>query len=138
MTPGGSVGKRKVPMAKDLVIEIDNEPGALAKVAAAVSDAGVNLAAATCVGSGERAELHILVPHAEPVRHALAITNVAVTREREVCVVDVEDRPGELADIARRVAKEGINLDLVYVATHNRVVLGSPDIDKLKAALERR
>jgi hypothetical protein len=127
-----------VSVATDLVIEIDNEPGALARVAAAVSDAGVNLAAATCIGPGNRAELHILVPHAEAVRHALAITNVAVTREREVVVVDVEDRPGELADIARRVAKEGINLDLVYVATHNRVVLGSPDIDKLKGALGKK
>jgi hypothetical protein len=129
--------KGKVSMATDLVIEIDNEPGALARVAAAVSDAGVNLAAATCIGPGNRAELHILVPHAEAVRHALAITNVAVTREREVVVVDVEDRPGELADIARRVAKEGINLDLVYVATHNRVVLGSPDIEKLRGALTK-
>ena len=124
-------------MSTDLVIEIENEPGALARVAAAVSDAGVNLAAATCIGPGDRAELHILVPHAEAVRHALAITNVAVTREREVVVVDVEDRPGELADIARRVAKEGINLDLVYVATQNRVVLGSPDIDKLRLAVGR-
>ena len=124
-------------MATDLVIEIDNEPGALARVAAAVSDAGVNLAAATCIGPGNRAELHILVPHAEAVRHALAITNVAVTREREVVVVDVEDRPGELADIARRVAKEGINLDLVYVATHNRVVFGAPEIDKLRTALAK-
>lgn len=124
-------------MSTDLVIEIENEPGALAKVAAAVSDAGVNLAAATCVGSGERAELHILVPHAEPVRHALAITNVAVTREREVVVVDVEDQPGVLADLARKVAKQGVNLDLVYVATHNRVVLGSPEIDKLKNALAK-
>jgi hypothetical protein len=35
----------------DLVIEIKNEPGALARVAAAISDAGVNLAAATCVGT---------------------------------------------------------------------------------------
>ena len=137
MTQGKSrtAGERKVSMATDLVIEIENEPGALARVAAAVSDAGVNLAAATCIGPGNRAELHILVPHAEAVRHALAITNVAVTREREVVVVDVEDRPGELADIARRVAKEGINLDLVYVATQNRVVLGSPDIDKLRLAV---
>jgi hypothetical protein len=138
MTQGksaGTAGERKVSVSTDLVIEIENEPGALARVAAAVSDAGVNLAAATCVGQGDRAELHILVPHAEAVRHALAITNVAVTREREVVVVDVEDRPGELADIARRVAKEGINLDLVYVATHNRVVLGSPQIDKLRLAV---
>jgi hypothetical protein len=122
-------------MSTDLVIEIENEPGALAKVAAAVSDAGVNLAAATCVGSGERAELHILVPHAEPVRHALAITNVAVTREREVVVVDVEDRPGVLADLTRRIARAGVDLDLVYVATRNRVVFGARDLDALKAAL---
>jgi hypothetical protein len=124
-------------MATDLVIEIDNEPGALAKVAAAVSDAGVNLAAATCVGSAERAELHILVPHGEAVRHALAITNVAVTREREVVVVEVEDGPGVLADLTRKVARAGINLDLVYVATHNRVVFGAPEIDKLRTALEK-
>lgn len=122
-------------MATDVVIEVDNEPGALAKVAAAVSDAGVNLAAATCMGNGTTAELHILVPHAEAVRHALAITNLAVTREQEVVVIDVEDRPGMLADLARKVAKAGINLDLVYVATGNRVVLGSPDMDGLKAAL---
>ena len=119
----------------DLVIEIDNEPGALARVAAAVSDAGVNLAAATCVGTAEKAELHILVPHAEAVRHALAITNCAVTREREVVAIEVEDRPGVLADLTRKLARAGVDLDLMYIATHNRVVLGSPQIDKLKAAL---
>ena len=37
-------------MAIDLVIDIENTPGALAQVAAAISDAGVNIAAATCVG----------------------------------------------------------------------------------------
>ena len=59
-------------MAVDLVIDIENTPGALAQVAAAISDAGVNIAAATCVGPGERAELHILVPHAEAAKHLLA------------------------------------------------------------------
>jgi len=123
-------------MAMDLVIEVDNEPGALARVAAAVSDAGVNLAAATCTNASDRAELHILVPHTEAVRHALALTNLAITREREVVVVEVdEDRPGVLADLTRTVAHAGVNLDLVYVATNNRVVLGSPDLAALKAAL---
>ncbi|MEP7047351.1 MAG: ACT domain-containing protein [Ilumatobacteraceae bacterium] len=126
-------------MAMDLVIEVDNRPGALAQIAAAISDAGVNLAAATCVGIGDRAELHILVPHAEAARHALAITHQAVvSREREVVVVDVEDRPGALADLARTVAEAGVDLDLVYVATHNRVVFGSPDLDGLKAALGQK
>jgi hypothetical protein len=123
-------------MAFDLVIDIQNTPGALAQVAAAVSDAGVNIAAATCIGPGERAELHILVPHAEAAKHSLAISHLAVSREREVVVVDVEDRPGVLADLTRRIARAGVDLDLVYVATRNRVVFGAPDLAALRAALD--
>jgi hypothetical protein len=122
-------------MAVDLAIDIENTPGALAEVAAAISDAGVNIAAATCVGPGERAELHILVPRAEAAKHALAISHVAVTREREVVVLDVEDRPGVLADLTRKIARAGVNLDLVYVATRNRVVFGADDLPALRAAL---
>jgi hypothetical protein len=122
-------------MAVDLAIDIANSPGALAEVAAAISDAGVNIAAATCMGAGERAELHILVPHAEAARHALAISHVAVTREREVVVVEVEDHPGVLADLTRKIAKAGVNLDLVYVATRNRVVFGAADTEALRAVL---
>lgn len=122
-------------MAVDLVIEIENTPGALAEVAKSISDAGVNVSAATCVGPGERAELHILVPRAEPVKHALAISHVGVTREREVVVVDVEDRPGVLAELTGKVARAGVNLDLVYIATKNRIVFGAADLDGLRAAL---
>ena len=123
-------------MAVDLAIEIENTPGALARVASAISDAGVNIAAATCVGAGERAELHILVPHGEPAKRALRISQLAVTREREVVVVDVEDRPGVLADLTRKIAQAGVDLDLVYVATRNRVVFGAADLDALKTALD--
>src|SRR3954463_15527422 len=123
-------------MAVDLVIDVENTPGALARVAAAISDAGVNVAAATCIGPADRAELHILVPHAEAAKHQRAISPLAVTREREVVVVDVEDRPGVLADLTRRIATAGVDLDLVYVATRNRVVFGAQDLDALRAALD--
>ena len=118
------------------MIEIENEPGGLARVAAAISDAGVNLAAATCMGTADRVELHVLVPHAEAARHALAISQLAVSREREVVVVEVEDRPGVLADLTRKVAQAGVDLDLLYVATRNRLVFGAPDLAGLKAVLE--
>jgi hypothetical protein len=122
-------------MPWDLVIDIENTPGALAEVTAAISDAGVNIAAATCVGTGKTAELHILVPHAEAAKHALAISHLAVSREREVVVVEVEDRPGVLADLTRKIAEAGVNLDLVFVATRNRVVFGAADLTALRAAL---
>ena len=123
-------------MAVDLVIDIENKPGALAQVASAISDAGVNIAAATCLGPGERAELHILVPHGGAVKHLLGISHLTVTREREVVVLEVEDRPGVLADLTRKIARAGVDLDLVYIATRNRVVFGAPDLEALKAALD--
>lgn len=122
-------------MAFDLVIDVENTPGALAKVAAAISDAGVNIAAATCFPADKEAELHILVKHPGAAKHSLALSQLAVTHEREVVVVEVDDRPGVLADLTRKIANAGINLDLVYVATRNRVVFGSSDLDGLRSAL---
>jgi hypothetical protein len=122
-------------MATDLVIEVENEPGSLARVAAAIGDAGVNISAATCTTPSRMAQLHILVKHGEAAKHALATAGVTVTSEREVVVVETHDRPGELADLTRAIAEAGVNLDLVYVATGNHVVFGSPDLDALRAAL---
>ncbi len=122
-------------MASDLVIEVENKPGALAKVAAAISDAGVNISAATCTRPADMAALHILVKNPEAAKHALATAGVTVTGEREVVVVDADDRPGVLADLARKVAEAGINLDLLYLATKTRIVFGSSDLDGLRRAL---
>ena len=113
-------------MAVELVIDIENSPEALAQVTAAIGDAGVNVAATTGVGPGDRAELHILVPHAEAARHSLAISHVSITRERDVVVVEVEDRPGRARQPDEKIARAGVNLDLVYIAAPNRVVFGSP------------
>ena len=40
-----------------------------------------------------------------------------------------------LADLTRKIARAGVDLDLVYVATQNRVVFGAPDLAALRAAL---
>jgi hypothetical protein len=120
---------------KDLVIRVRNEPGALAEVSAAISDAGVNLAAATYLGTAEFADLHVLVKHAEATRRVLEPAGLQLVDEREVVVVDAEDHPGVLADLARRVADAGVNLNLVYVATGTRIVFGADDIESLRRAL---
>ena len=126
-----------VAMASDLLIEVENQPGALAKVTAAISDAGVNISAVTCTRPSESAALHILVKHPEAAKHALATAGMTITSEREVVVVDADDRPGVLADLARKVAEAGINLDLLYLATKTRIVFGSPDLEGLRSALGR-
>jgi len=125
-------------MACDLLIEVENRAGALAKVVAAISDAGVNISGATCTRPSGSAALHILVPYPEAAKHALATAGVTITSEREVVVVDADDRPGVLADLARIVAEAGVDLDLLYLATKTRIVFGSPDLEGLRAALGAR
>ncbi|HEY5662705.1 MAG TPA: ACT domain-containing protein [Ilumatobacter sp.] len=125
-------------MSTDMVIELESdEPGALARVAHALSDAGINIAAVTALGHGTNAEVHVLVPHPEPVRHALAVVHsVSITRESDVVAVQCEDRPGELADLLGKIDAAGVVVNLVYVATGSRVVFGSDDVDALRAALD--
>lgn len=122
-------------MASDLLIRVENRPGALAQITAAISDAGVNISAATCTSPSDTANLHILVKYPEAAKHALATAGVTVASEREVVVVDADDRPGVLADLARKVAEAGVNIDLLYLATKTRIVFGSPDMGALRAAL---
>ena len=54
--------------------------------------------------------------------------------ERDVLVVELEDRPGALAEVARRIAGAGLEVDLIYLATRTRLVLG---VDDLAAASRR-
>jgi UTP:GlnB (protein PII) uridylyltransferase len=46
--------------------------------------------------------------------------------ERDVIVVDVEDRPGTMAQVARKLADAGVNIELAYTTFGGvRLVLGS-------------
>jgi hypothetical protein len=38
--------------------------------------------------------------------------------------------------LTRKIAKAGVDLDPLYVATRDRVVFGAADLDALKAALD--
>ena len=50
--------------------------------------------------------------------------------------VDMEDNPGELGKISRKIANAGININMVYMGTNSRLVIAAYDIDNAKAALE--
>ena len=55
--------------------------------------------------------------------------------ERQVLVLEIENRPGVLGNVIRRIAKAGVNIDLMYLATNTRLVIGVDDLDKARAAV---
>jgi hypothetical protein len=122
-------------MATDLTVIMANRPGTLADMGEALGNAGVNIdgmCGFPCEGEGI---VHILVEDAAAARQALEQAGLEVRVERAVLVLEIEDRPGALGEMARRIANAGVNVDLGYLATNTRLVVGASDLDKVRAAL---
>ena len=73
---------------------------------------------------------------AAAARSVLAEAGIEVKSEREVLVVDIENQPGELGSIARRLADGGVKIELLYLAANLRPVVGVDDIAKADAIFQ--
>lgn len=122
-------------MATDLTIVLEDHPGELAKVGKALGDAGVNIEGVIGVTVADKGEVHVLVEDAVAAHNALEAAGIQVTADHEVLILDVEDRPGTLGEVAGKLGDAGVNLNLAYLATGTRLVLGADDIDKARSAL---
>jgi hypothetical protein len=122
-------------MAKDLTVILEDRPGTLADVGEALGKAGINIDGLCGFPSEGRGVFHLLVEDAAAARRVLEESGMEVSGEREVLVLDIEDRPGALGDTARKIANAGVNVELAYLATGTRLVLGADDLEQAKAAL---
>lgn len=115
-------------LATDLSVSLrEDRPGTLAKAIEAIAKAGISID-----GYAEiEGILHVLTEDAKATRRALEAAGLPVRGEQQVLVVDLEDRPGAAADIFRRIAGAGMNVNFSYVATNNRIVIGVSDLQNV-------
>src|SRR5512137_537071 len=125
-------------MAKDLTIYLGDHPGSLAKVGEALGKAGVNIEGICGVTVQGKGVIHVLVADAAKARRTLEANHIDVAKETDVVVLDVEDRPGVLGNVARRLANAGVNLHIAYLATSSKLVVGAEDLEKARAAAEAK
>lgn len=126
---------KEAHMAWDFTVELENQPGALADLGETTGKAGVNLEAVCGITYEDVGVIHILVDDADAARNALTEGDISIRDEREVLVTDVTDRPGALGELTRRLADADINIDLIYLATNTRIVLGVDKLDKARGLL---
>lgn len=123
-------------MATDLTLYLDDQPGELARVGYVLGQAGANIEGLCAVASGGgQAEVHILVADPTPAFEALQRAGIRIAAEEEVIVLPVQDRPGALGEVARKLGKAEINLTTAYLATNTRLVLAADDLAAAKSAL---
>jgi hypothetical protein len=122
-------------MTTDLTIGLVHEPGSLAAACDALGHAGINIEAAAGVVVDGRPQLHVLVADAAHATRALIDAGFAILAERQVLALPIENRPGAAATLLRRVQEAGVSLELLYTTLDGRLVLGTDDLPKLRAAV---
>lgn len=131
-------------MTTELQIALQDRPGALAALAEGLAAAGVNLESLSGGGGtdGGGGSARIIVTDAARARKAIEAAGLTVTTQREVLIVELDDKPGELAKLARKLADAHINLDAAYLLGQGHgkkeIVLGVPDVEKARAIVGGR
>lgn len=117
-------------MPTDIRIVLPNRPGAVTHVCALVAEAGINvLGACGDLRPGERwGFIHLVVQEGDTARGLIEDAGYEVTSTRRVEMVDLVDEPGGLAKVLREYSEQNTNIDIIYTASKDRLVIGTEDM----------
>ena len=96
-------------MANQFVVQLRNEPGAMATLAETLADRGVDLRAIGGGGIGDAG--HVIMTTADDATTKQVLDEGGYTYiEGESILTEVDDKPGGMARLSRQLANAGINI----------------------------
>ena len=98
---------------KQISVQIENSHDRVYEFTRALGDAGINLRALTLVDTGNFGELRVLVSDTSAARQILMKKDIPA-RVDDVVAVQMEDKPGQLADLLERLMETGIKIKYGY------------------------
>ena len=123
-------------MGTQFVVQIENHPGALARFAHALAERGVNIVHCAAGGAGTVGYAIVETEDDESARAVLRSIGLPFVEGRSI-TVELEDRPGALAEAADRLAAAGIGIrGLLIVGRRDGVVHVAITTDDEAAAKE--
>jgi hypothetical protein len=125
-------------MPTDLTVILSDEPGELARLGEITGAAGVNIRGLAAFTGEGRGVIHLLLDDdvVDRARAELDDAGIGVADAREVLVVDIQDRPGSLGELARELSEANVNIDLAYTTFGGvKLVIATDDLEAARAAL---
>lgn len=125
---------------KDIAVILENRPGALADMGDILGKNGINMEGLCGIPLNDEGLIHILVEDETVTRYVLESAGFKVSAVREVLVMDIGNiagKPGSGGKMARKIGNVGVNIDLIYLAEHNKIVIGVDDIKRARNALAK-
>jgi hypothetical protein len=124
---------------RDFAIHLTHRPGELARVAHALARAGINLKSVAAMTIANQGMLRLIADNVDAARKALKEANIPF-EESELVTSLLENKAGELEDVASKLANAGVNLQAAYVVGLDgdlvELAFAVDDAKKAKKALE--
>jgi hypothetical protein len=124
---------------RDFAIHVTDRPGEIARVANALARKDVNIKSLAGMNFGHQGIIRIIPDDIEAARSSLRESNIRF-EESELATVLLENKAGELAGAAGKLANAGLNVHAVYVIGLEgdlvELAFAVDDAKKAKKALE--
>lgn len=117
-----------------LSLALENKPGQVAKVAATLARAKVNIEAISVVDSAEVGVVRLITSSNAKARVALKKAGLNVV-QTPVIITKLPNEPGALAAAARKLAAAKVNVEYIYGSAARKgqpstIVIGVSDIER--------
>ena len=132
---------KNVKIGNEIVVTAANKIGILADVSSLIAEEGKSITAITAAVISGAATLQMLTDDNSSVKDILKAKNYDVS-EREVVVVELENKPGALKLVTKKLAEENINLSYLYGSTSTgespaTIIFSSSNNEKAVATLKK-
>ncbi len=126
---------------RQISIFLENRKGRLAEVARVLGNAGINIRALSLADTSDFGILRLIVNDVDAALSVLKDNGYTV-RDTEVIAVEVDDRPGGLAQVLAALAKLDINVEYMYAFVEKSqdkavLVFRFEDLPKAADALQK-
>ena len=95
------------------IVDLKNKPGELAKVTEAIAQRGIDITAFSAATCGDSGSLAIITSDEAGTRASLSDSQWKY-RTIELVEASLANRPGSLAEVARRLANAGVNVEAAF------------------------
>lgn len=129
-----------MPTSKELIIQMENRPGTLARCCKTLADRGVNILAFQSDPSEGNSVVRMVVDNPANAKKALDGEHLSYT-ENDIAQARLTNRPGELARAASQLADANINIEHAYSGLDAKnspvVFFAVKDVSKAVALLDK-
>ncbi len=119
-----------------LDLDLPDRPGELAKLATILGEAGINIDAMSANSGGGRSYMSLIVDQPTKARQLLEKAGYRCLT-RTVLVVRLANKPGALAELARKLGAAGVDIQSIVhlesMGDHVQLAIGVDNLDKARS-----